>query len=106
MRNPFAKTPAEQEELTGEEPRLLNLYVVIDEKAKTIVGPIVHDHSPVPVTRQIEEAVNKPGTLIANSPEDFAIYDLGQVDEKTGRIYPLKEPELIARAIVLKREPQ
>lgn len=83
--------------------RTLNLYVVIDERAKTIVGPIVHDSSPVPITRQIETAVNSPESLIGRNPEDFSIYEIGKVDEATGKLFELPEPELIVKAIVLRR---
>lgn len=83
--------------------RKLNLYVVIDERAKTIIGPMVHDTSPVPIVREIEAAVNSPESLIGRNPEDFSIYDVGQVDEETGTLYPHETRELIVKAIVLKR---
>lgn len=82
--------------------RLLNLYVVIDEKAKVLVGPIVHDHSPVPITRQIVDAVNNPQTMIAKNPEDFSIWYLGTVDEETGLITALDTPQRITTALALR----
>ena len=85
--------------------RKLQLWAVIDTRAKTIVGPVVHDHSAVPLIRQITEAVNKPGTLIANSPEDFAIYHLGEIDEETGEI-EAAQPALLTTALALKAATQ
>lgn len=88
------------------EPRWLNLYVVIDTKAETIIGPVVHDASYVPITRQITEAVNNPKSLIGQNPEDFAIFQIGRIDEKTGYIEAFEVPELLTQAIVLRHDPQ
>lgn len=98
--------------------RLYNLYVVLDKKARTLIGPVVHDHSPVPIIRQITEAVNseKPG-LIRNSPEDFVILHVGAIDDETGQLYTADEdaqqlvpigdrPTEIAQAIALREKHQ
>lgn len=88
--------------------RLLKLYVVYDSKAQTLIGPVVHDHSAVPIIRQITEAVNKPGTLIANNPDDFKILNIGMIDEETGVLYDrngenaVDAPEIITSALALK----
>ena len=82
--------------------RMLQLWALIDTRAKTIVGPVVHDHSAVPLIRQITEAVNKPGTLINQSPADFAIFHLGEIDEETGQIIAADEPAQLTTALALK----
>lgn len=90
--------------------RLLNLYVVYDKQARTIVGPIVHDQSPVPILRQITEAVRKPG-LIGNNPEDFHILHIGMIDDESGQLYGTagnsleSEMHIVAEAIALKPGP-
>lgn len=92
--------------------RLLNLYIVYDRQAKTIIGPIVHDHSAVPIVRQITEAVNKPGTMIANTPEDFDIRHIGMIDEESGNLYDIYGEQLkndiqtVAQAIALRARDQ
>lgn len=87
--------------------RLLNLYLVYDKKARTIVGPIVHQQSPVPILREIAEAVKKPG-LIGNNPEDFQIRHIGMIDDETGDLYNIgaellnHEIHIVAEALALK----
>lgn len=99
--------------------RLLNLYVVLDTKAKTLIGPIVHDPNAVPIIRQIAEAVNGDKGIIAKNPEDFAILHIGMIDEETGHLHSTKgealiwvntdsktyennEPEVVTTALALK----
>jgi hypothetical protein len=84
---------------------MLALYVVIDERAKTMIGPVVHDHSPVPIIRQITEAVNKPDTMIGRNPEDFGIYRIGEIDEERGEI-AAEQPRLITNALALRAASQ
>lgn len=90
----------------------LNLYVVIDTKAGALIGPIIHDRSPVPIIRQITEAVNKtdaqgkPDGLIARNPDDFSIYHIGEIDESIGLVDGFNEPVLITTALALKAKPE
>lgn len=81
--------------------RLLNLYVVYDERAKAIIGPVVHDFSPVPILRQITDAVKAEKGLIAQNPEDFVILHIGTINEDSGEITAI-EPRILARAAELK----
>ena len=101
--------------------RLLNLYCVLDTRAKAIIGPIVHHHNAVPVIRQITEATQADKGLIANSPEDFNIIHIGMIDDETGELYSIagtpmitedgdhklvpNEPVIVANALAL-RPPQ
>lgn len=80
-----------------------HLYVVLDKKAKALLGPIMHDYNEVNITRQVIEAVNKPDTLIGRSPEDFCILCLGSIDEETGQFYDTDDsPKVIAEALALR----
>ena len=67
--------------------RLINLYVVLDTAAGTLVGQIYREHSPVPVLRGLTEAANDGKSLIAQNPADFDMLHIGMIDEETGRLF-------------------
>lgn len=87
--------------------RLFSIYIILDTRAKAIIGPIQHDFSPVPIMRQVTEAANKPG-LIGNTPEDFIVIEVGKIDDETGQLYTLSgdkvdtTPELVCKVAALK----
>jgi len=43
-------------------------------------------------TRAFRRACNEPGSQYNRFPEDFCLFELGQADEVSGTITPLKQP--------------
>ena len=82
--------------------RVLNIYVLLDEKAKTIVGPVVKSFSEVPIVRELIEQLTKPDSIIGRNPEDFTLYLVGTVDDETGQLTALDEPQTVTTLLALK----
>ncbi len=86
--------------------RIYNLYQIRDTLAKVAAGPLVPDHNDVAMRRELENAVNTPGSTINRHPHDFTLYLLGVQDEDTGQIKGLEVPDAIIRADELLHQPK
>jgi len=55
-------------------------------------------------TRSLQQEVNRPddGNMMYHSPSDFALFELGEFDDVTGKYLLNPEPVLIVRASDLK----
>lgn len=82
----------------------LNLYVVRDIKAATIVGSVIHAVNPTPIVRALSEAVNDGKSIVAKNPEDFEVWHIGIMDDETAEILPLEEgPQRLTTALALRQ---
>lgn len=93
--------------------RLLNLYIVLDTRAKALVGNVIAANSHIPLVREIQAQLEDPKSLIGRNPEDFCVLCVGRIDDTTGQLYDLEDdanifcaPELLAQARALARAPQ
>ena len=81
------------------------ICAVYDKKAMCFFPPFTVENR-VMAIRGFEETVNAPGNVISRYPDDFALYTLGEFNEKQGNIvqYELKSLECEARQCVMPKE--
>lgn len=74
---------------------------VYDKKAMTFFPPFTCENKVVAI-RSLEGTVNSSGNVINRYPDDFALYTLGDFDEKTGNItcFDIKVLECECRQLV------
>jgi hypothetical protein len=66
--------------------RVKTLYALRDKRAATIVGPISHDYSPVPIIRELTGHANNKEHFVGQAPADYDLISVGQIDEETGLV--------------------
>lgn len=49
-------------------------------------------------TRALDGIVNNQQTQVAQYPDDYALYKIGELDDHTGKLTPLDVPEFVAEA--------
>jgi len=94
MKNPMKKGPNDIEQISD---RNL-IFSVYDEKAQaysTTIG--VHPTISVAI-RAFTLACQNPETFYNRFPNDYALYNLGSYDEKSGYITTYPEPRFVIRA--------
>lgn len=70
-------------------------YAIRDEKAGVYLSPFF-TNGIVDAMRSLSIAANQPESNLNKFPEDFTLYAICKMDEKTGQIIPeLNMPELI-----------
>jgi hypothetical protein len=74
--------------------RVTGLYQAIDIKSNDTVGPIISAERSLIAVRTFLQAFREQ-TIIAQYPEDFALYEIGSQNKDTGEITPLSPPEVI-----------
>ena len=74
---------------------------VYDKKAMVFFPPFTVENKVVAI-RSLEVTVNTSGNVINRYPDDFALYTLGEFDDKTGNItiYEIKTRECECRQLV------
>lgn len=60
----------------------MNLYVICDKKAGIFKAPFVAQSKPE-CMRAITALVRDEKSLVAQFPDDFSVYSIGQMDPKT-----------------------
>lgn len=64
----------------------INLYIIIDKVATSLVGGIhMHRHD-APAVRFFTDVASMADSQIARHPHDFALYRIGTVDNDTGEL--------------------
>lgn len=79
------------------------LFSIRDTKSGHFGKPIVAPHQ-APLIREFTEAVNDPKTIYSKFPADFDLYEVGDFDQNTGLLIPLKNPNHIINLTTLKKE--
>lgn len=73
------------------------ICAIYDYKSKTYGLPLVYEHE-VDATRSIAAAVLDRKSNISRYPNDYAMYLLGHLDQSTGRLTSLDQPQHISNA--------
>lgn len=84
----------------------MNLYTVYD-KASKIYGNPWPAHNDVTATRQFKQEVNRQAETnpIYTNPSDFALFQIGEYDNESGRITPVMQ-KIIVEASTLVNKPE
>lgn len=80
----------------------LQIFSVYDKKAVAYGNPFYY-HQKGQAIRGFEDAVNEPTSPFGKHPEDFALFHIGEWDDTTGVITPLKNPVPIEEALNVKK---
>lgn len=73
---------------------ILRLYSLFDIKSK-VYHPPAFCHNTGHALRFFKTQIQKPGTIMADYPDDFQIYECGAYDDATCIIEGLQNPTLI-----------
>lgn len=80
----------------------MEFYAVYDKKAMCFFPPFTTENN-VQAIRGIDEAVNSSGSVLNRYPDDFALYYLGDFDNKKGKISQKEMNELVCECRQLVR---
>jgi len=81
----------------------MNLYAIKDNKVGIFHHPRVYVNN-MEASRMLHTAVNDPQIQLSLYPEDFDLYEIGEMDEKTGKLSQSEEcPKHIVSAVSLKK---
>jgi len=75
----------------------LKLFAIRDLKAATY-GQIISLPTRAVATRTFSEWTRNPDSFFAKYPHDFELFELGELDQVTGRITLLDTPDYVVRA--------
>lgn len=79
-----------------------NVYSIRDIKGKGYSEPfLAHTHGEA--ERSFSELVKDPKTLVSKYPEDYALYQIGRYDHKTGLLSALDMPQHLTEAVNIKK---
>lgn len=78
----------------------MKIYAVYDEKAEMFGTPQFFKSDGMAL-RTLQDMVTQNESIIANHPEDFSLYRLGDYDDNQGLLFPVERPVLVVRAITL-----
>lgn len=70
---------------------ILGLFSIFDEKAGAFAHPLTF-RSKGEAIRAFTDAVNAPDSPFFKHPNDFYMYKLGEYDDNSGVVQPMKEP--------------
>lgn len=84
---------------------LHKMFAVRDAKAELFSKPILAV-TPGEAERAFAESINRPDTIHNNHPQDFDLYQLGEYDDNTGKMFPLPTPLHMVKGIELVRRKQ
>lgn len=76
----------------------MQIFAVYDKKAVAYNLPFYY-HQKGQAIRAFEDAVNDVQSPYHKHPEDFAIFHIGEWDDSTGVITPLKNPVPVEEAL-------
>lgn len=75
----------------------LQVFSIFDEKAQAFNRPMFMTHKGEAL-RAFADIVSNKETLIAKHPEDYKLYCLGTLDDTSGKIESLAQPEFMLNA--------
>lgn len=76
---------------------MVQIFAFQDKKGENFFN-VFTAKNPAVATRVVKELAQSPGSSIERNPEDYALFLLGNLDEETGKIIPMKEIVHIAEA--------
>lgn len=72
----------------------MKMFTVYDEQQKVFAKPMFF-HQRGEAIRAVQDEVRNKESMLANHPEDYRLYYLGEFDNLTGIITGLEIPELV-----------
>lgn len=97
LRIKLKKAENQIENLLKKEKNQMKILCLYDKKAEKFATPFTAINNAV-ATRDFSRACAEPNSAMAQFPDDIELCYLGDFDEITGRIIPLKEIATIATA--------
>lgn len=82
---------------------VLKVYSIRDSKAEAY-NPPFFKHSHGEAERDFATLANDEKSMVAQYPEDFDLYFLGEYDNISGKISVLDTPQHMIKAVQLRRE--
>ena len=77
------------------------LYMIYDSKSETFTAPTVNP-ARGQALRSFSDAVNAGEGVLANHPEDFTLFEIGDFDVKTGAITLYEARQSVANGLDVK----
>lgn len=65
------------------------LFAVYDTVAGSVIGGIVQESHAAPAIRAFYDALAQPQSGLGTHPDDYVLYELGELDLDTGMIWPV-----------------
>lgn len=65
------------------------LFSVYDKVAETLIGGIVQESTEAPAIRAFYDALAAPSSGLGAHPDDYVLYELGELNVNTGLILPV-----------------
>lgn len=82
------------------------MYSIRDSKGD-FFGPILLQNTELEAERTFSTLANDPKTSIAQHPEDYDLYYLGEFNNTTGKVNPLDSPHHVIKAInTVRKKPE
>ncbi|AAG45347.1 nonstructural protein [Bdellovibrio phage phiMH2K] len=78
----------------------LKVFSIRDSKTG-VYGTPFYQHTHGQAERSFQQLAKDPQSTVANHPEDFDLFHLGEYDDQTGKLTPLDTPEHCVKAIDL-----
>ena len=79
------------------------IFAIFDYCANVYCTPFVMDNANLAI-RSFSDYCILPDTSISKHSEDYALFQLGEYDKKTGRLISFEKPNLLIRASVVVRD--
>lgn len=76
---------------------IVKMFAVYDVKAEAYMAPFSHQTKGLAI-RSFCAAASDSNSVISKYPEDFALFELGEFDDMTGVLKPVKVPVSLGTA--------
>nr|WAE43570.1 MAG: nonstructural protein [Microviridae sp.] len=80
---------------------LMKIFAIRDNKVGAYSKPFIEDNA-IQASRALHMAVNDKMIQLSQFPEDFDLYELGEIDNISGALVDPGRPKFIVSAISLK----
>lgn len=81
------------------------IYIIYDVKSESYTAPTINPARGQAI-RSFSDAINNPGSVIHDHPEDFTLFEIGTYDHNTGEIILHKSKEACANGVDLVIAPE
>lgn len=78
-----------------------HLFSVYDQTAGLFNPPFTAPNGAV-AQRMVEASATEPGSLFSSHPEDFQIFEIGELDNETGLLIPHPAPRMVSKLTQLR----
>lgn len=76
----------------------LKIFAIYDKKAQAYANPFYFHHK-AEALRGLEDVCKDPQSRLNRHPADFAMYQIGEWDDRSGKITSLPVPEFLEEAL-------